>query len=67
MALNAEQQKIVDAVIARAEQACRYAFKHQNFEADAGPYADGFETGAKVCEGGIRDAVMRHIEADLAQ
>jgi hypothetical protein len=67
MALTPEQQKIVDAVIARAEQACRYAFKHQNFEADAGPYADGFETGAKVCESAISDSVMRHIEKGLAE
>jgi hypothetical protein len=72
MALNAEQQKIVDAVIERAEQACRYVLKHNEtaWSGDGEPsddYKSGFEVASKVCEGAIRDAVMRHIEADLAQ
>ena len=67
MPLTAEQQKIIDAVIARAEQACRYALKHQNFDDDTNPeFKSGWEVAAEVCEGAIRDAVMRHIETDLA-
>ncbi|MEI9995075.1 MAG: hypothetical protein WDM91_10805 [Rhizomicrobium sp.] len=66
MALTPEQQKIVDAVIERAEQACRYALKHQNFEADDDSgYQTGWEVSANVCEGAIRDHVMKHIEQDI--
>jgi len=66
MALPPEQQKIVDAVIERAEQACRYALKHQNFESDDETgYQSGWEVAAHVCERAIRDHVMNHIEQDL--
>lgn len=67
MALTAEQQKIIDAVIERAEQACRYALKHQNFSQSDPEYIKGWEVAAKVCEGAIRDAVMYYIETDLAK
>lgn len=63
MSLTTEQQRIVDAVIERAEQACRYVWKHQDMEASL--YATGFEIACGVCEKAIRDAVMRHIEDDL--
>lgn len=70
MALTPDQQKLIDAVIERAEQACRYALKHNEtaWSGDGEPSADyrsGFEIACEVCEGAIRDAVMRHIEADI--
>jgi hypothetical protein len=64
--ISEEQQRIIDAVIERAEQACRYALKHQNFDSDTEPgYRNGWEVAASVCEGSIRYNVMRHIEDDL--
>ena len=63
-----QQHKIMEAVIERAEQACRYALKHQNFDSDTHPeYRSGWEVAAHVCEGAIRPQVMRHIEHDLSQ
>lgn len=72
MSLTPEQQKIVDAVLERAEQACRYALKHNEtaWSGDGEPsedYKSGFEVAAKTCEGAIRGQVMRHIEEDLAR
>lgn len=69
MSLSPEQQKIVDLVIERAEQACRYAFKHQNFEGThtTDNYREGWEIGASVCEGAIKPHVLRHIETDLKE
>lgn len=64
--LAPEQQRTVDLVVERAEQACRYALKHQDFNgADAG-YISGWETAVAVCEGAIRRHVMAHIEKDIA-
>lgn len=67
MPLTAEQQQLVDLVIERAEQACRYALKHQNFVRSETheEYRSGWEVAAHVCEGAIRDHVMTHIERDL--
>lgn len=65
MPLTIEQTQIVNAVIERAMQACRYARKHQTFESCDAAYKDGWEVAAEVCEGAIRDHVMRHIEEDL--
>jgi hypothetical protein len=63
--LTVEQQKLIDLVIERAEQACRYALKHQDF-LDADPnYVSGWEVAASVCEGAIRRTVMSHIEEDI--
>jgi hypothetical protein len=63
--LTAEQQKLIDLVIERAEQACRYALKHQDF-LDADPnYVSGWEIASSVCEGAIRSAVMKYIEEDI--
>lgn len=68
MPLTDEQKKIVDAVIERAEQACRYALKNQTFESDDTPgYREGWEVAAGVCEGAIRAHVMNHIKDDLAR
>lgn len=64
-----EVEEIVRLVVERAEQACRYALKHQNFEADddgTDRYRDGWETAAEVCEMVIADHVARHINDDLA-
>lgn len=60
-----EQLALIDLVIERAEQACRYALKHQNFDSDTDPeFRSGWEVGASVCEGAIRSHVLQHIEAD---
>lgn len=60
------QSGVVEAVIARAEQACRYALKHQNFEGDETEYQLGWEIAAGVCGGAIRAHVLRHLDEDLA-
>jgi len=57
------EKRIVDLVIERAEQACRYVWKHQDMEASE--YAQGFEIACGICEKAIKDNVMRHIEDDL--
>lgn len=67
-ALTPEQQRIVDLVIERAEQACRYALKHQEFSDCDGNshYREGWEVAAAVCEGAIKGHVLAHIAADIA-
>ena len=68
-AMLAEQTRIVNLVIERAEQACRYVLKHQQFDRDEPgvetEYETGFSVACGVCEGAIRQAVMRHIASDL--
>ena len=63
--ISPEEQKLIDLVIERAEQACRYAFKHQDFSEDDKIYGEGFEVGCGVCEAAIRTSVMNHIAQDL--
>lgn len=65
-ALAIAEADIINLVIERAEQACRYVFKRQNFEADSGQYALGFEVACQVCERAIRRQVMSHLEKDIA-
>ena len=53
-------RRIVDETVSRAEQACRYAVKHQNFSGTNPDYESGFEIGANVCEAAIAAHVARH-------
>jgi hypothetical protein len=64
--MDPETQRIIEAVIERAEQACRYMLKHNQDGLEEGEYASGFEVACGACEGAIRQQVMRHIESDLA-
>jgi hypothetical protein len=62
------RKMVIDLVIERAEQACRYALKHQNFNSDTDPeYRSGWEVAASVCEGAIRPQVERHIADDVVR
>jgi len=67
--MTPEQRAIVDAVIERAEQACRYVLQ-QNEDAWSGAertaYHQGFEVACEVCARAIRSHVMTHIPADIA-
>lgn len=55
--------KLIDKLISRAEQACRYAVKHQNLgDSD---YDLGFAVGGDVCEKAIREHIMRHLAEDV--
>lgn len=56
--------KVRDETISRAEQACRYALKHQNFDG-SNEYEGGWRDAAEVCEGAIAPHVRRHAEEDL--
>ena len=60
---------IVESAITSAEQACRYALKHQTFEAgDDGKitdYESGWTVAAAVCEGAIRSQVYNHLMNDI--
>lgn len=58
--LNAVREQERNAVIERAEQACRYALKRQEFCDSSPGYRDGWETAAEVCEAAIRPHVERH-------
>lgn len=63
--LTPDQYRLVDLVVERAEQACRYALKHQNFDGDTDPeYRSGWEVATSVCEKAIKDQVARHIVED---
>jgi hypothetical protein len=64
--LTADQERLVRLVVERAEQACRYAWKHNSDRLEHDRYADGFETGCEVCEKAIAEHVARHIAQDLA-
>jgi hypothetical protein len=67
--MTPEQRALVDAVIERAEQACRLVLKH-NEEAWSGaersPYHQGFEDACEICARAIRSHVMTHISGDIA-
>jgi hypothetical protein len=68
MTFSPDQLRLINLVIERAEQACRYALKHQNFDSDTDPeFRSGWEVAASVCEGAIRDSVMRHVEDDFTR
>lgn len=54
-------EQIVNAVIERAEQACRYVLKHQNFERDDAEHEKAYEAACSVCERAIRPHVERHM------
>jgi hypothetical protein len=53
--------------VERAEQACRYVVKHQDFSESDPAYADGFRVGSKVCEMAIADHIERHLETILSE
>ncbi len=55
------EQGLIEEIISRAEQACRYALKHQNFPADMSKYQWGFSDAAVICEKAIREHVLRHL------
>lgn len=60
--IEADREAVIEAVIAEAEQACRYVAKHNVCNMDAGEYRDGFEDGSEVCKKAIADHVRRHID-----
>ena len=66
--MTPEQRSIVEAVIERAEQACRYVLKH-NEEAWSGKertdYHQGFEDACEICARAIRSHVLANIPADI--
>ena len=55
----------VNETIERAEQACRYALKHQDFMGAEPAYKEAWEVAASVCEKAIRSHVERHIQQDV--
>lgn len=57
--------RLVRLVVERAEQACRYVVKHQDFSETDPAYADGFRVCAEVCKLAIADHVARHIDEDI--
>jgi hypothetical protein len=66
--MTPEQRAIVEAVIERAEQACRHVLRH-NEDAWRGDkrtaYHEGFEVACEICERAIRTHVMTHIQGDI--
>lgn len=63
--MTKEQLELINLVIERAEQACRYALKYQDFTDATADFQSGWEVGALVCGGMIRNAVMRYIAQDI--
>jgi len=59
--------RLVRLVVERAEQACRYVVKHQDFSQSERAYADGFRVGSKVCEMAIANHIERHFETILSE
>lgn len=59
-------ERVVELCIERAEQACRYALKHQNFFSDDdSDYVSGWQVAAEVCEKAIAENVRKHIQDDI--
>lgn len=56
-----EREKLIQECIERAEQACRYALKHQDFTGACADYREGWEVAAEVCEKAIGPHVRRHL------
>lgn len=54
--------KIIQLVIAEAEQACRYALKFNLDHMEESPYKDGFELGCNTCEGAISRHIAMHMD-----
>lgn len=66
MSLSTGQQKLVDLVTERAEQACRYALKSQNFDSGTdAEFKSGFEVAVSVCSEALRRQITAHIEDDI--
>jgi hypothetical protein len=66
--MTPEQRVIVEAVIERAEQACRYVLKHNEdaWSGDERPaYHEGFEAACEICARAIRSHVLTHVPADI--
>ena len=59
--------RLVRLVVERAEQACRYVVKHQDFSESDPAYAAGFRVGSNVCEMAIADHIERHLETILSE
>jgi hypothetical protein len=53
---------VATEVVSRAEQACRYALKHQDLSDSPPEYKMGWEVGAMVCEAAIKQQVDRHFD-----
>jgi hypothetical protein len=62
---SARERKIIDAVIKRAEQACREAIAKHDFDPGNAEFRSGWIVAAAVCEGWIRPTVERYLEEDL--
>jgi len=60
-------QRLVRLIVARAEQACRYAVKHQDLSDSNQEYATGFRVFGKVCESAIAEHIARHLEEDISK
>lgn len=58
---------VVDEVVARAEQACRYAIKHQDFSESDHEFKAGWIVAANVCKESISEHVERHYESVLGK
>ena len=58
---------VVAETVSRAEQACGYAIKNQDFSDEPTNYRNGWEVGAEVCKVAIADHVERHIEDIIAK
>jgi hypothetical protein len=68
ISMTDEQQKLIDLVIERAEQACQYALKRQEFDDNCSEdFRSGWEVAVDVCVGAIRRHVMQHIADDLTR
>ncbi len=65
--LTPEQERLVGLVIERAEQACRYALKHQDFTGQSANDEAVWTVAAQVCEVAIRPHVLAHIAEDVAR
>lgn len=64
--MDSDQERLVRLCIERAQQACDYALKHQNFDSDTEPeFRSGWEVAVDVCKAAIERSVLEHIEADL--
>ena len=59
--------RLIETVVAEAEQACRYVAKHNICNMEEGDYRDGFEVACEVCEKSISDHVARHKDRIAAE
>ena len=63
---SASLEQIIDRVISRCEQSCRYVLKRADFTDASEGFRDGWTSATELCEAAMREHVASHLKQDIA-